>query len=386
MYLNAVIDSSEEKYDVRLSNFITAYFFVQALNLFVKLNIGAFPGWDYITRCILLIFLIFTIKPILSRIAVGAIVSEFIVVLMLAFTLLSGGASFDLYGASMINLIGVFMPMAISLRCISNVQLLLNKLYIISWPTQILLLSVLVNVNNGDYSMSGGYALVLQLLIVLDHYFKEKKIYDLIVVIIDFIVITIFGSRGPILCVFTLIALYIIFSHQLSYIKRLALVLLCAIISLFIFTYRINLINYLIDLTNNWGIQSRTIRMLLSNTLVNDSGRIAIREYYYGLINKKPLIGYGLMGGWISPDMYPHNFFVEIILSFGILFGSILIVILLLITIRAVVINNDSTQRLSHIMFAYCTSLLLSGSFTSTPEFFLLIALGMSNLNIRIKT
>lgn len=386
MFLSAKIDSSEVKYDIRLSNFITAYFFVQALNLFVKLNLGAFPGWGYITRGILLIFLILAIKPILSRIAVGAIVSEFIVVLMLMYTLLSGGASFDLYGASMINLIGVFMPMAISLRCISNVQLLLNKLYIISWPTQILLLSVLVNVNNGDYSMSGGYALVLQLLIVLDHYFKEKKIYDLIVVIIDFIVITIFGSRGPILCVFTLIALYVAFSHQLSSIKRISLVAVCAIVSLSIFTYRINLINLLIDLTNKWGVQSRTIRMLLSNSLVNDSGRIALREYYYELINKKPIIGYGLMGGWISPDMYPHSIFVEILLSFGILLGSFLIVIMLLIAIRAVVINDDSTQRLAQIMFAYCTSLLLSGSFTSTPEFFLLIALGMKKLNIRIKT
>ena len=379
----AYIDDLEIKYDKRLSNFVVAYFFVQALNLLIKNNYGNLFLWDYVSKGILIIFLMLCMMPVIKRGFISAIVGEALLIAMLSYTVLSGGADYSEYGTIMINAVTVFMPMAIAVAKIKNKGVLLNRFYYVSWLTQVVLILVLLNIRGGSYSMPGGYAMVFQLLIIMDHFFETHKWYDLIAIIIDSLVILIFGSRGPIICIVVMILLYIAFSRRISRKKRMALIIIISVVAVIIYSNLSVFINALGSLFDALGYQSRSLKMLMQNIIQYDSGRIALYDFYLLRIRDRPLLGYGLVGGWKSPASYPHHLFIELLLSFGIFWGTIFCLIVILISLNAAISKEKDVQRITQILVAYCSSLFLSDSFMMCPMFFMLMAIGFSNMGVR---
>lgn len=375
--------NTETKYDMQLSNFIAAYFLVQALNLFVKLVIGSFYGWDYITRGILIIFLVFCIVPIIRRGLIGAIIVELALIGLFSYTLVSGGIVFSENSSIIVNSVTVFMPMAICVFLIRDKQILLNRLYYLSWPSQFLLIAVLLSMNNVSYSMIGGYSLVFQLLIVFDRFLLNHKWYDLIMVIIDAFFIAVFGSRGPILCIGAMILLYLLFSHKLSLVKK-TLIIVAVVLGIVILYSNINnIVNSFVSLLRIAGFQSRSVRLLSQNLFNQDSGRSALYSYYIQMVSNRPVFGFGLAGGWLSAGEYPHHLFIEFLVSFGIVFGLIACVIVVALMFRAILSKDEIIQRLSIILVSYCICLFLSDSFVLCPIFYMMVAVGLSSLRIR---
>lgn len=381
---NSSGNEKEANFDRRLSNFIVAYFFMQALNLLVKIVLGDFSLWSIISKGILVVLLMICLMPIIKRQLAGALVSELLLVASLTFTVLTGGANFNDYGSIMLNAITVFMPMGIVVNCIRDKSILLNRLYYGSWPTQIVLIIVLLNLSGSEYSMPGGYALAFQLLIVMDHFFANKKWYDLIAIAIDFFIILVFGSRGPILCIMSIIVIRLVFSHNIKRAKKIILISLIVIFAVCAFIYYKEILAVLISLSEKLGYSSRNLRYIAMKRITDDSGRGSIHRMYFDIIKKNPLIGYGLVGGWVSPNLYPHHIFIEFLLSFGLFFGCLASIIVLVIVVRSAITSEENEQRLAHILISYCTSLLLSDSFMMCPMFFMLMGLGLNQSTVKL--
>lgn len=387
--MDTVIEKTQDLFiqriDKILSNFVVAYFFVQALNLFIKLNIGGLPGWTILSRIILILFLLFCVKPIINKGLWLAVFLEIVLACCFAYTIILGNVVFHEYSSIMINSLTVFIPMALCVYCISDKGILLKRLYCVSWPIQAILLLVLFNQESGTYSMVGGYALIFQVLIVLDHFFVYKKWYDLISVVISFFAVFLFGSRGPIICVIALIIVFIIFSQMLSPMKRVIIIGGVLIVSICFYSNIETVINVLIRITGATGLHSRTLNLWLLHSVTDDSGRSSIYSYYWDMITREPTFGYGLVGGWIGPDVYPHNIFIELLLSFGVFFGCLIAALLIVLAFRAICSRDRAQQRLAHIMCAYSTCLFLSDSLIMCPQFYILIIIGISNIGIRIR-
>ena len=125
--------------------------------------------------------------------------------------------------------------------------------------------------------------------------------------------------------------------------------------------------------------------MILTRSLLSDSGRRSYHMYYLQMVLDRPVLGYGLVGGWKGPGEYPHHLFIELLLSFGIVFGAIAFTLVIFLSIKSILSNNRYIQRLAIIFVSYCVSLFLSDSFMTCPEFYILIAIGLSSLNVKLR-
>ena len=120
--------------------------------------------------------------------------------------------------------------------------------------------------------------------------------------------------------------------------------------------------------------------MIQGEALSHDSGRNVLNEYYMELINRKPILGYGVMGGWVSDDMYPHNIILELTLSFGYPLGGFLLIALLLILVSAIRKKNDKYNNALIVLFvSYCMYLFVSNTYLKVWQFFVCIALCLPN-------
>ena len=173
------------------------------------------------------------------------------------------------------------------------------------------------------YSMSLGYALLFPVLSFFS-YAREKNVY-LILFLIGILIIFLLGSRGPLIGV-GIYSIFLVFEKKsrLFYIKcffvlGLLAVLITSFQTLFVF---------FTDVFLGVEIQSRTISMITEGIIFQDSGRFNIFNKFFDAIDVSPLWGYGIFAWESEFGYYPHNIFIELIYSFGFLFGGVLSVLL----------------------------------------------------------
>lgn len=381
---NGINKSRYNREDKKICNFIIAYFFMQALNLFVKLVIGEFAAWSMLSKGILAVMLILAIQPILQRALIEFIFIEFVFILSLGYTFFFEFAKYGDYKSHIFNLIVVFIPMGLAMYALKDKSILFNRMYIMSWPTQVILLIVMLNMSSLNYSMVSGYALVFQSILVIQHFVEKKKWYDLVAVVIDIAAITIYGSRGPLLCVLAFIVLKVISFDSVSKKKRIIAIPVIMCIAVALVSLRNAIIRQLIAIASSLGYKSRNLELILNNNVFSDSGRSAVHQYYETKLMSEPVFGYGIFGNWMDVGLYPHNIVIELLYSYGIIFGIIALMVTILVTMAGLFSKNENEKRLAHICFAYCISLLLSDSFLMCPIFFLMMALGLNAINGKI--
>jgi hypothetical protein len=378
------VNSYYNRQDKNLANFIVGYYFVQALNLLVKLVIGDFALWTPLSRGSLIILLLFSFKPMINRNGRAFFWTEILFAVLFGYTFLFHHASFSNYRSIVMNVFTVFIPMAIAAASIYDKSILLKRMYFMAWPTQLILIYILLTRSSFSYSMIGGYTLLFQALIVFDHLLKTHKWYDLLACMVDLTVIFIFGSRGPILCVLAIIVIKILFNPSISKGKRITFMLLTFVAIGATFFFYNDIINGLILITNKLGYSSRNLYLLLNGRITSESGRDSIQRAYLESIKNGPVLGSGIAGGWISVDTYPHNIVIELLVSFGPVLGILTCIAVAYITIYAINNKDEDKRRLAHILFAYSISLLLSDTFLKSPMFFMLMAIGLQAVPFRI--
>lgn len=375
--MNLSLRVTLEKYEKRVVLFISTYFFIFNLNLLVKLIIGNFAGWNYISMGALGVLLILMLIYMPSNIKQLLVACEILIGIMFLFSFLFGNYNSS-FGSILFNVCAVYIPLAVGLYSLNDYSALLKRMYILAWPSQVILIYTLMNVVTlNNYSMSGGYALLLQLLIVTDHFVSSRKWYDLAASFVDLIIIFSFASRGPLICFGVFILLKVLFSYDVSKNKKTIKIFLTALILIAIVAFYNEIINLLITLMSYLGFRSRTLSMLLNNNISDLSGRRGITNYFIQLIHEKPILGWGLGGGWKNGQDYPHNLFVEMVVSYGYILGIVFSVAIVIIFIKAILKKDSFQRRLAHILFAYCIALLISSSYLLTPHFFLCLAVGM---------
>lgn len=136
---------------------------------------------------------------------------------------------------------------------------------------------------------------------------------------------------------------------------------------------------------------SRTLTLLSAGNLISDTGRFAIYLESIRLINEAPLAFRGILSDRVliasklgiidqAFGSYAHNIFLEIFVQFGIVFGGILLIWLLFLLIKSNLIVSKSKDLYLKIIFSIivggsCVQFLFSGSYVSSPMFW--VALGL---------
>ncbi len=195
-------------------------------------------------------------------------------------------------------------------------------------------------------------------------------------------VILSYGSRGPFIGIFCYIVMkygtIFLPDKSISTVKKLFISLLIVLaFSVFLVEFDIILagISYFFKSNN---ISSRTINRLIMGTITGDNGRNNMYAEAVGMIN---VLGYGPFSDqfYFGEGNYCHNFIIEVLFDFGI-FGGTILLIFIVWKLAFIIKNSAKTTwyEMFAVFFSFCFGrLLLSGTFWSETNFWLLLAIGV---------
>jgi len=216
-----------------------------------------------------------------------------------------------------------------------------------------------------SYNLSLGYNLLLFCIVFLYCAFEKKKLSDIAGAAIGIFMILIAGSRGPILDIGIFVILYVLIRLKRKQ-RALFLSFGAAVGVLVCFFYK-DLLVPVMSLMERFNLSSRFLNKLLNDSILDGSGRNKIWAEAVDMIHKNPL-GYGAMGSRHILNKYifvahPHNFFLEILIDFGVVIGSVIFLLLLYWTVRLFTIKGcEIWKGVFLIFFARACQLLVSAT------------------------
>jgi hypothetical protein len=229
--------------------------------------------------------------------------------------------------------------------------------------------------------MTFAFWLLPTCLISFYFHVTDKSIFMLCITIISLVILFMFGNRfSTIVAIFSLGMIYI---HVIGFNKLLLFLLVFITLFLLIIIDNIDpILSILIDFSTSFDLSNRAL-IRMQDSLGGDlasisSGRDFIYKITLEAIANNPF-GYGpLLGNeYILRETaapYPHNVFLEIILHFGVLLGSLFIILLSYLVVRILFLKNEGTW----VILMTCLlslPLLTSGSYIVNSTFWLSLSL-----------
>lgn len=387
--MSIMLGHDDEKGDKKLAFFICTYIFSSSFNIAVK-TIFPIPAsmWSMVSlsfEAIIIVAMIIAFPTLLYRKRVQFIFAEVIFLVVYLFSLLQGNADRALLLSTGFWTFAVCIPLGIAGISVVNSSILFKMLRTtayIEYP--VLCISLLSMRNSGTYSMSVSYVLILPVLLFLYDYFENRKKYGLVLSILGSILILLFGARGPLLCIAFYVFVKLFLQQRTSQTGRQRFLRLAvvAIIILIIANWATILKGIEAFLINN-GISSYTLHRLLNGQFTETAGRNDLWDFYISLINKKPFVGYGVLGGWIGSGEGPHNMLLEFVLAFGYIGGGIISIFSLYYLLRAMKTDGSYLSEIVLILASYnFTMYFVSGDWLEKPIFFLFIMLEHAQIRL----
>ena len=233
------------------------------------------------------------------------------------------------------------------------------------------------------YSMSMSNVLLLAVLWHLNDYFENKNKLPLIASIIGTIIIFLYGSRNPFLAIAFFICIKILFKKngKQSFGPGVKIMFLSGIILVVSFFKEI--LTFIATKLQSFGLSSRMVYYFMnSDTEDITTGRAEIHDMLWNIILENPFIGYGIAGDEVVIDELSHSLYLSIFITFGLLFGSIVILYLVSMIIKAI----RRTSGLNHNIIILYVCLVFPRSFTggdiwSNDYFWFMLGLVISALN-----
>lgn len=187
-----------------------------------------------------------------------------------------------------------------------------------------------VSGNGESYNMLFGYQMALPAILFLWFFLSDrKKTHYLILSIIGIAEGVFFGSRGCILGYACFLIIYMLFIEKGFTKYKAATIVISAFGAYALISSRFKLFIY--NMMIKFDIHSRTLKSLVEGDLTNDNGRDRIYEILRSSLEKAGLFrGYGVYGDryLLDATFYSHSLIYEILISFGIFFGVILLLLM----------------------------------------------------------
>lgn len=239
-------------------------------------------------------------------------------------------------------------------------------------------------------SMSTSYKVLPSIMYLIHWALIYKKVSHWIFASIGIILSFLFGTRGPILVIVSYILLQIYFDviRQKSFWKRFIFLISVTVVIVFL-SFGDNLLRFATVLSEKFaemGFSSRIFDYLIAGEFSQSNSRLILSQVVMDAIMEKPIIGYGIMGDRVvTGGKYVHNIAMELWCNFGLLFGSTLLAIVLILPVCALWKNRGS-QKFNFILMYTCLviiELFLSNSYIIESNFFFLVGILVSAIRTK---
>lgn len=289
---------------------------------------------------------------------------------------------------------GIFIYLAI--RMIDDPKRILKCIKISGWPMYLIYgRQLLTAVRRGywldssnygyqiqiSYNLSFGYDVLIYALVFLYCALESRKFSDWVGASIGLGMIVAGGSRGPFLDIAIFVVLYLILKLEKSK-KKIWIILgvsIGAVVLLLTYEY---ILLAIAAILNTFNISSRFITKMLQGSIADTTSRNEIWAAAINMIKENPF-GYGAMGSRhvISQFIYvahPHQIFLELLIDFGVFFGSLIIVGLGIMVIKILTMKGiPEWKGLFVVFFARACQLLISLTFWHSIGLWSVLAIGV---------
>ena len=229
-----------------------------------------------------------------------------------------------------------------------------------------------------DYNMGASYTILPHVIYVTWQMYKKQMILNIFATTIGFILIASFGTRGPLVCYIIFNSLYLLIIKQYKKPARMRLLILC--LSCIVVVSLNQIMLFLAEFVNSIGMSDRIFQIALEGNFIGgeSSGneRLLFADIMYNRIqNSTDFLGHGIAGTERVLHTYPHNLFLEILHSFGLIPGITIMGMIVYIIIKKYFSCHNENDR-SFLMLLLCCGfikLFMSGTFLVEAFFFFLI-------------
>ena len=246
-----------------------------------------------------------------------------------------------------------------------------------------------LTVGNGTVSdMYAAYSLLVHVSLVFAYNFKNPSVFGVITVVAGLVVQIGLGTRGAVGC---FIALFIfLFLYGGKFTIRQKIVAFAIIIPIAFLVYKnIDVImDSLSSLLDSMGMSTRIVDSFKSSDITDDNGRNNIAEFFREKVKDNPNgygIGYDRMFDFTP---YAHNFRMELLVSFGVVFGNAAFLIFTgLFVISMLIEKRRENALLMAVLFfgVGYMQLIVSNSYLREPGFWLLLGLSVSTITFNLE-
>lgn len=242
---------------------------------------------------------------------------------------------------------------------------------------------------NSD-NMDAAYNVLPSVMYLFCHSFENHKFHDGFFSAVGLVLLFIFGTRGAILsCVlFAIVNIVIKIFAEKNFFKKGSIILVCFIgmSILCVGNNMLNIAKFLATKFEALGFSTRVFDFVIQGNLKYSSGRDILQEKIWEAIMLNPF-GYGCMGDRPIINTYSHNIILEMLCSYGVVFGTIILGFLLCLIVLGLYRARGTDLFRSLLLFTIMvlTKLMLSGSYIVEPYFFFLIGLCVRSIRTNRK-
>jgi O-antigen ligase len=126
-------------------------------------------------------------------------------------------------------------------------------------------------------------------------------------------------------------------------------------------------------------MSSRIFDIIVNQGLIQyTSGRDEIVSILINAIRESGFLGYGIGGSWQFVNTYPHNLVIDLWISFGLFFGSLLFIVIIFIQLRGLKACKTLEDKGFLMLLFFCGFFKLFMSYTYIDEPMLYMLLGFA--------
>jgi len=376
--------------DFFLSRFICMYILLDALNSVLQdvFGVSGTPLTVVKFAAAALLFLLL-LKPLLKFTGsewTRLLGLELFVLFLYLYSFVDGVPFARLTGWAGTSL-AVCVPLAVAVSCIEDRSILYSMLVKYSWLV-LALLAVNMAGRAGDlYDMHFSYALLLVMLLHLNELINRGKKLYIVFLLAELVMLVLYGSRGALACVVVFLFLKVftnVESRRRKYFYIFLLVLGSALVY-GVLNQGAAIYRYFLDR----GVRSRTLYLFLTGQFTShDSGRNELWAAVVGAIRQRPLAGWGIRGAisFMQGHPYPHQFFLDMLVSFGLPLGLLLTVLMTWPVLYVFTAEKSVNKDLLQIFF--CSSfvmLMFSSTWFTNDFYYMLLGLLMTRGRLRFR-
>lgn len=239
-------------------------------------------------------------------------------------------------------------------------------------------------ISKNTYDMAVGYRLLfVSIIFMLEAIKKEyryRKFWFIFLSFVSTILMFVFGSRSAFISLIIFWTLYYFFyknetNNIKSIIKKISWTIFFLITSSILASEKILVITS--NILEKVGLKSRMLNSLIEGNITLDSGRNRLWAMAIEMIQENPILGAGVYADRAKGGIYCHQIILEILLDFGMIFGTMIILYMIIMSTKMLLKCWNKEWKLLFLIFFSLTIIRLniSSSFWYDTNFWICIAI-----------